>query len=190
MLLGYSTSNGLEFWQAYGRCFKGALLVRRGEASEALSLLTAGLAQLRDIQYGVYYNVFLGDFAEASALAGAADQGLDAIHEALDRSEREEGRWCSAELLRIEGTILLSSRAPDAIDRAEACFLASLDIARKQQALSWELRTATCLARLWRDRGARERARKLLAPVYERFTEGFETADLRAAQELLSELRR
>jgi predicted ATPase/DNA-binding winged helix-turn-helix (wHTH) protein len=190
MLLGYSTRNGLDFWQAYGRCFKGALLVRRGDASEALSLLTAGLAQLRDIQYGVYYNVFLGDFAEASALAGNAEQGLASIGEALERADRQEGRWCSAELLRIKATILLRSRASDAVEQAEACFLASLDIARQQQTLSWELRTATHLARLWRDRGAQERARELLLPVYDRFAEGFETADLRDAREFLSDPRR
>jgi hypothetical protein len=189
ILLGYASRNGLDFWQAYGRCFKGALLVRRGDAGEGLSLLTAGLAQLREIQFGVYYNVFLSDFAAASALADKARQGLAAIDEALERSEREEGRWYCAELLRIKGSILLRSRASDAIEQAEACLLASLEVARKQQTLSWELRTATSLARLWRDRGEGAGARALLLPVYERFAEGFETADLRDARELLGDLR-
>ncbi len=189
MLLDYSGRNGLDFWQAYGRCFKGALLVKRGDLQAGVTLLSAALADLRSIQFGVYYVVFLSDFAEASARVGKFEQGLAAIDEALERSERDEGRWYTAELLRIKGAIMLRSRVPAAVAEAEKYFLDSLDIARKQQTSSWELRTATSLARLWRDSRAGAKARNLLLDVYQRFTQGFETADLRAARELLGELR-
>ncbi len=77
--------------------------------------------------------------------------------------------------------------APDA-SQAETCFHQALDIARSQQAKSWELRAATSLARLWQSQGKRQDAYDLLAPVYGWFTEGFDTADLKDAKALLEEL--
>jgi predicted ATPase len=112
-----------------------------------------------------------------------------AIDEALARSERDEERWCVAELLRVKGELILSEGAPDAATVAEDHFTQALDWARRQGALSWELRSATSLARLWRDQNRAKAAREILAPVYDRFTEGFETADLKAAKLLLDGLR-
>ena len=92
-----------------------------------------------------------------------------------------------AELNRAAGEIALMSPEPDAT-KAEAYFERALAIARQQQAKSWELRAAMCMARLWRDQGKREEARDLLAPVYGWFTEGFDTLDLKEAKALLDEL--
>src|SRR5205823_2532044 len=99
-------------------------------------------------------------------------------------------RWCVAELLRIKGELILSEGGPDAAEAAEDHFTQALDWARRQGALSWELRAATSLARLWRGQNRTKAAREILAPVYDRFTEGFETTDLNSAKLLLDGLRR
>ena len=93
-----------------------------------------------------------------------------------------------AELVRVRGELLLLQGAPGAAAAAEDHFRQALDWARRQGALSWELRAATSLARLPRDRDRVDEARDLLAPIYERFTEGFGTADLQAGKKLLDEL--
>src|SRR4029450_8712840 len=97
--------------------------------------------------------------------------------------------WNEAELQRLNGEIRLAEGRAGAVSDAEACFERSLDIARRQSARSWELRTVTSLAPLWRDQGESQKARDLLAPLYGWFTEGFETQDLRDARALLDELR-
>jgi predicted ATPase len=121
--------------------------------------------------------------------AGEVAQGLAAIDRALERSERIEERWCVADLLRIKGELAVLDGAPDAAAAAEGHFRQGLDWASRQGALSWELRCATSLARLWHARGDTKQARELLAPLYGRFTEGFGTADLKSAKTLLDTLQ-
>ena len=111
-----------------------------------------------------------------------------AIDDALAQCERTDERWNMAELLRVKGELLLLERAPEAKSAAEHHYQLGLEWARRQGALFWELRCATTLARLWRDQARSGEARKLLAPVYDRFTEGFATADLKAAKALLDDL--
>ena len=132
-----------------------------------------------------YYISFLGTLAEALAEMGELAQGLVTIDEALTRSGCDEGHWCLAELQRIKGELVLLEGAPQAAAAAERCCLRALDCARAQGALSWELRAATSLARLHRKSGRTAEAHATLAPVYVRFTEGFETNDLRVAKALL-----
>ena len=117
-------------------------------------------------------------------------EGLAAIEEASERSERTEERWSMAELLRVKGELLLLQGASNAAAAAEEQFLAALDWARRQELLSWELRGATSLARLWHRQRRTSQARKLLASVYGRFSEGFGTADLIAAKAVLEALPR
>jgi predicted ATPase len=124
----------------------------------------------------------------ASGHAGQIADGLAAFEEAIDRTELTEERWLNAELLRVKGEYLLLRDAPGAAALAEDHFRQALDWARQQGALSWELRAATSPARLWRDQARSKEARELLAPVYDRFTEGFATADLRAARSLIEEM--
>jgi predicted ATPase len=102
-------------------------------------------------------------------------------------TETNKERWCEAEINRIAGEIALKSLTSDP-EKAEAYFNRALDVARQQQAKSWELRAAMSMARLWRDQGKRDEARELLAPVYGWFTEGFDTLDLKEAKALLDEL--
>ena len=92
-------------------------------------------------------------------------------------------------MLRVKGELILLRRAPGTAAAAEDHFQQALDWARRQGALSWELRAATSLARLWGDHDRIDEARELLAPMYDRFTEGFDTADLKAAKALLDTLQ-
>jgi predicted ATPase len=124
----------------------------------------------------------------ASDYIGQIVGGLPEIQEAIVLAELDEDDWVDAELLRVKGEYLLFQGAPEAAAAAEGHFRQALDRARRQGALSWELRAATSLARLWRDQARSHEAREILAPVYDRFTEGFETADLRAAKSLLKEI--
>jgi predicted ATPase len=94
-----------------------------------------------------------------------------------------------AELLRVKGELVLLESAQNSADKAQDHFSKAVDLARQQGALSWELRAATSLARMWRDRGRIKNAFELLAPIYDRFTEGFGTADLASAKTLLDALR-
>jgi predicted ATPase len=124
---------------------------------------------------------FLGALAEGLARGGQGAEALAAIEETLVLSEHDEGCWCVAELLRIKGELVQLEGGPDPVEAAEDHFRQALDWARRQGALSWELRAATSLARLWRNQNRTRAAREILAPVYDRFTEGFETTDLKAA---------
>jgi len=130
----------------------------------------------------------LGSLAQGLAGGGEIAQALATIDEALARSERDEEYWCIAELLRIKGELIVQTGARAATAAAEEHFQQALQWARRQGALSLELRSATGLARRWHERGRTRPARELLAPVYRRFTEGFDTADLRAARALLDHL--
>jgi predicted ATPase len=92
------------------------------------------------------------------------------------------------ELLRIKGELLLESTANESSAATEDCFCAAIAVAREQDGLFWELRTAMSVARFWKEQYRLVEARALLGPIYARFTEGFATADLRAAKTLLEEL--
>ena len=129
----------------------------------------------------------LGALAEGMAGAGQATQALVPVDEALAQCERSDERWSMAELPRIRRDLLLLDGAPKSSAAAEDHYQQGLDCARRQGALSWELRCATALARLWHDQARSKEAHDLLAPVYDRFTEGFATSDLRAAKLLIEE---
>jgi predicted ATPase len=115
--------------------------------------------------------------------------GFYKLNEAIERPEQTEERWLIAELLRLKGELLLLQGIHGAAMEPEGHFRQALDWARRQGALSWELRAATSLARLLRDQGRPAEAMALLGPVYDRFTEGFDTADLKTAKALLDTLR-
>ena len=102
--------------------------------------------------------------------------------------KRNNDRWYVAELMRIKGELVLRQDEPEAAISAEALFSSSLDWSRKQNALSWELRTATSFARLMKQQGRGTEAKALLEPIYLRFTEGFATKDLVEARSLLTSL--
>jgi predicted ATPase len=188
ILLHHTARHGLDVWHACARSFKGVLLIKRGDADGGLALLRAGVEEQREAKFVQYLTGFLAPLAEGFAFARQVAQGLATIDEALARSEHTDERWSLAELLRIKGELLLAEGASTG-SAAEDCFRRSLDCARRHGALSWELRGATSLARLWRAHGRARDARQVLTPVYRRFTEGFRTPDLVSAKALLQSLR-
>jgi predicted ATPase len=190
LLLDHSTRNSLEFWQVWGRCFEGVLVVKRGESEKGAAMLGAALAELRAIDYGVYYVVFLGEYAEALGRIGKVADGLLAIKEAIKRCERNEEKWFLAELLRIEAELTLLKGGKAAAAAAERRLSRAIEIAREQQTIAWELRTATSLARLWKNEGRTVDARGLVASIHARFSEGLSTADERVAMRLIEDLDR
>jgi predicted ATPase len=110
------------------------------------------------------------------------------MEEALAAVQHNEEGHYEAEVYRLKGELLLAQEGNrQTVAEAEACFQQALDIARRRQAKSWELRAAMSLARLWQQQGKRDEAHELLAPVYSWFTEGFDTADLQEAKGLLDE---
>ena len=187
-LLDLAAKNALGPWEVFGRCWKGTILIKQGLTDRGLPLLRTALAELQQVRLFTLYNVrFLGFLAEGLASAGQVAEGRALVEGAIQHSEEKEELWCVAELLRVKGEIqLLQDGASPA--SAELCFLQSIKWAQDQDALSWELRTSMSLSRLLRDRGEIEQAHRSLATVYRRFSEGFETADVRAAKALLAEL--
>jgi predicted ATPase len=116
---------------------------------------------------------------------GQTDDALALVAEALASAERTEERHWEAEIYRLKGELLAESKGSS---EAETCFRRAIDIARRQQAKSWELRAVTSLSRLLEKQGKNEEARRLLAEIYGWFTEGFDTADSKDAKALLEEL--
>jgi predicted ATPase/DNA-binding winged helix-turn-helix (wHTH) protein len=184
-LMDLSARHAVELWTLGGRCFGGVLLIKRGSIGAGLELLRAAFARIPQGAFTLFYTPVLAEIADALGRDGKVIEALSIIDEALARSDSNEERWCVAELLRIKGELILREGAPQAATAAEEHFLRSLDWARRQGALSWELRTSTSLARLQQDQGRIAEARSLLQPVYDRFSEGFETADLKTAKAYL-----
>ena len=179
--------NGLRSYYAFGLGFEGLLSAKRGDSAGGALLLRACVDALRGSQYENIYTSFLSVLAEVLAMAGDCGESLAAADEALARIERSHSLWCMPEALRIRGEALALSDKVDTT-RAEDHFRRSLDLARRQGALTLELRAAISLARLWRDRGCRRESAELLVSIYGRFSEGFETADLQTAKRLLDQL--
>jgi predicted ATPase/DNA-binding winged helix-turn-helix (wHTH) protein len=188
MLLDHSAKNVLPLWHATGRCFDGVQRIKQGSTAAGVNILRNGLIELLETRFVTRYVAFLAELAEAYSHAGEIANAKTTIDEALERCRRNEELWYIAELARIRGEIELRKDIPNAATTAESFFQESLDWARRQNALSWELRTATSLARLWRSQGRLGDAHRQLAQVYARFTEGFQTADVIAARELLNEV--
>jgi predicted ATPase/DNA-binding winged helix-turn-helix (wHTH) protein len=188
LLVDDSTRLALPAWQPVGQLYQAALLIRRGEISNGLPILRAGFQIGGRPLYAWTRALFQGELAQGLAGAGLVDAALTTAKQTVDRCKRDEEHWLIAELLRLCGEFVMQGNAPDAAAIADDYFREALDWARDQGALSWELRIATSRARLMRQQGRSEHARSQLQPVYDRFTEGFDTADLVAARRLLDEL--
>jgi predicted ATPase len=185
ILIEYATRHSLNVWLAYGGCFEGSLLIADGDFENGLKRLHDAGDALRSAGFFQNYTPYLGTLAEALGAAGDVTRGLVTADEALDRVERTEEHWCLAELLRVKGE-LLRQKGDEAA--AEICFQDSLAVASEQETPAWKLRTATSLARLRADQDRGHEAQRILAPIYESFTEGFGTSDLQAAKALIDAL--
>jgi predicted ATPase len=177
MLLDHTERHPVRLWNIWARCFNGLVIVKRGDISAGLRTLRGGLEQAGDARFLPRFLLLLGELAVCLGKAGEIALGLETVDETLARCEARDERWYIAELLRIKGKLAILEGTVDAAAAAERRFLQALDCARPQGALSWELRAASDLARLWRDQHRAVEARELLGSVYGRFTEGFETAN-------------
>jgi class 3 adenylate cyclase/predicted ATPase len=176
-----------ERGKALGAIHRGMIFALTGKASDAVREITSGITSVRLTGANLYEARHLWHSAVAYAELGQPDDARRCIDDAIDEVERSKERWCEAEVHRIAGEVALKSASPDTA-KAERHFDRALAIARQQQTKSWELRAAMSTARLWRDQGKLQQARELLAPVYDWFTEGFDTLDLKDAKALLDEL--
>ena len=186
-LIALGEEKGAAFWRVLGNLAQGSLFALTGDASNAVQQITSAINAYRSTGSNVFLPLFLSDLAKAYAHLGQIESAWRSIGEALKAIEATKEKWPEAEVNRIAGEVALKSPEPD-VAKAEALFDRSLAVARAQQAKSWELRAAMSMARLWRDQGKVQQARELLAPVYDWFTEGFDTRDLREAKALLAEL--
>ncbi len=188
MLLDQTERQVLEIWHAHAVCFEGELLIRGGDVRTGLQRLQSGTEQLVHSNFWQYSSALSAALVEGFAAAGQFSRAQDVIVDAIAQAERRDAGWYLPELLRIRAAISLRTDGSDGVVAAETYLGRSIDLARAQTALSWELRAATDLARLWRDRGRISAARTLLSDVHGRFVEGHGTADLRAAKDLLRTL--
>ncbi len=188
-LLTLASEQGFAAYFAGGTLMQGWALTVQGQGKDGIVQMREGLSALAGgIESASPYSVTL--VAEGYGKEGRSEQGLSLLTKALAATKKGGQRCWDAELHRLEGELLLSiSRSRDNHSKAEACFYEAIDVARRQRAKSFELRAATSLARLWQDQGKRTQAYDLLAPVYNWFTEGFDTADLKDAKAVLEAMR-
>jgi predicted ATPase len=189
ILLGHARELGLSGWIARAHCFQGTVLIVRGDFAAGLPLLRNALEELREGGSAPGFPQFLAVLARGLGRAGRVTEGQAAIDQALTLSERYEERWSLPELLRTKGELHLLAGSGGAALAAEDCFRQALDWARHDGTLSWELRAALSLGRLWRNQARDAEAHDLLTSVYGRFTEGFDTADVKAARALIDDLQ-
>ena len=186
-IVAISEEKGTLFWKSHGISMQGCTSALTGKASQAVHMITSGLAAYRSTGSDAWLALYISYLAWAYAELGQFDEAWRCMSEALASVETTGERWLEAEIHRVAGEIALASPKRDAAGAA-AYFERALAIARAQQAKSWELRAATSLARLWREEHKRQQAHELLAPIYGWFSEGFDTLDLKQAKALLDEL--
>jgi class 3 adenylate cyclase/predicted ATPase len=184
-LVAVATEQGFPRWHAQGTICRGWVKVKNGDVVEGISLLRSGSKAYRATGSLSWMPQYFALLARACEIAGQIEEGLTLLDDALEIAERTGERSLEAELNRHKGQLLLRQGHTEA---AEVLYRKALGIAAEQGAKLWELRAAMSLARLRRDQGRGAEARDLLAPVYDWFTEGFDTPDLKEAKALLSEL--
>jgi predicted ATPase/DNA-binding winged helix-turn-helix (wHTH) protein len=185
-LMAHTAKYSLRPYHAVGLGLRGKVLVSQGQVGEGIALLEQSLDRLQANRHQILDAAFMSDLAQALAIARQPDRAAKTIELAVE-TVGDNTSFHVPEMLRIKGEILGGVATPD-LPQAELCLQASLQVARRQSALSWELRTAISLARLWQRQGLFKQADDLLRPLYGRLTEGFETADPSAARALLDEL--
>jgi predicted ATPase len=172
---------------AWATTLRGWAIAAQGRHEEGIAQMQESLAAVRATGAEIGRPHVLSMLAEGCMEAGRLDNGLDALTEALAAADEHEDRHYEAETHRLKGELLLKQNGSN-VEEAEICFRRAIEIARRQSAKSLELRATMSLARLLRDTGRRDEARVLLAEIYNWFTEGFDTPDLKDAEALLKEL--
>jgi predicted ATPase len=184
--INLSTEHGFPYFLAWGMILRGWALTEQGQR-DGIAVIREGLGAYRATGAGSFRPYHLAVLAGGYKSAGQADDALAAVAEALTWVDKSDERFYEAELHRLKGELLLKQSNSNDAD-ASNCFERAIEIARKQSAKSWELRATISLARLLETQGRREEARVMLAEIYNWFTEGFDTADLKDAKALLEQL--
>jgi predicted ATPase len=182
-----ATAQGFPLMVARATSIRGWALAMQGQGEEGIALVRQGMVAWRVTGAVLAGPALCFMLAEIAHHQGRTADGLQALAEAQVLEEQHEQRVLGAEIARLRGVLLLRQPGTPQTE-AETCFRQALDIARRQEAKSLELRAATSLARLWQQQGKRAGAYELLAPIYGWFTEGFDTADLQEAKALLEAL--
>ena len=187
-LISYATEYSLTFWLGIGQCLKGMLAVRRGDVRSGLAVLEHAMDSEASTRFTARYTPFLCELGTALLSIGEMARAMTTIDRAVAISEDSAEAWYVPELLRTKGEIYFTDRSPKALEQGEQCLIHSIGLARRQGALTFELRSTMSLARRRRDQGQSNEARDDLSTVLGKFTEGFATVDLCAARLLLTEL--
>ena len=192
-LIVLSTEQEFALFLAVGCMWQGYALATQGRAEEGIAQMSQGLAAHRATGAEHWRSYFLALLAEGCKEAGQAEEGLSVLADAVLAVDKNGERFWEAELYRLKGELTLAQSKVQNLkskveEEAEGCFLKAIEIARKQQAKSLELRAVMSLARLWQQQGKQKEAHEMLAEIYSWFTEGFDTKDLQDAKVLLNEL--
>jgi class 3 adenylate cyclase/predicted ATPase len=175
------------FWRGVAMVHRGWVQSAHGESRAAIETVESGLATAQATGATFFRPHYLGVLASVCVAAGDRARALSALEDALRETDRTGERWIVPELYRAKAGILADGRAR--MPEAENLLSAAIKAARALEARGWELRAARDLARAWAEQGERQKAYDLLAPVYDWFAEGFDTADLKDAKAVLEELR-
>jgi len=186
-MIALSAKHGLTDYWAWATGLRGWAMAQQGRAVEGIAQIQEGLAASRAAGAGLARPFYLCLLVEAYMETGRFDDGLSTLTEALAASDEHENRNYEAEIYRLKGELLLKQDDSNAAD-AQSCFERAIEIACKQNAKSWELRATISLARLLVTQGRRDGARAMLAAIYDWFTEGFYSADLKEAKALIDQL--
>jgi predicted ATPase len=193
-LIALSREHGFAFHLATGTMVRGWALAEQGQEEEGIAQMHQGVAALQTTGGELGRVVWAAPLAAAYGRVRRPEERLTLLTEALAAVDKTGGRFQEAEMYRIKGELTLAQssvqRLASSVQKeAEECFLKAIEIARRQQAKSWELRAVMSLSRLWQQQGKKEEARQMLAEIYAWFTEGFDTTDLKDAKALLEELQ-
>ena len=187
-LSNWATRMNATLWKMFGTCWMGKLLIERGEFGRGIELISQTMEEFEESGWQIFYSQCLGFLAEGLAGLGRHEDAAAKLECAIAWASQTQETWHLAELMRMKGELLLWQPDRQRAREAEDCFRAAKAIALEQGAQFWELRIAVSQARLCIAQGRSDEARQVVAPVYGRFTEGFDTPDLRDARALLDGL--
>ncbi|MFQ6024305.1 MAG: adenylate/guanylate cyclase domain-containing protein [Acidiferrobacterales bacterium] len=186
-MISHCNEKGIPPFVPLGKIFRGGALAEEGEFAQGVAELREGISGMRALSTEYTLPLFVAWLADLCTAGGRVDEGLSAIEEGLAMCEKSADRFSLPEFHRVKGKLLLTRSARNKAE-AEACFKQAMGIACAQEAKSLELRASLSLAQLWGENRKHAEARDLLALVYDWFTEGFDTADLKDAKTLLEQL--
>jgi predicted ATPase len=193
--MAVAAEQGFPLWSGMGTIIRGWALAKEGRGMEGLAQIRQGIAEWQVTGFELEWPHFLALLAEAHETVDQPKEGLKLLAEARVAADKTgEGFW-DAEMYRLHGElslriagITIESTSEERRIPPEESFLKAIEIARRQQAKSLELRAVMSLSRLWKRQGRKDEARRMLAAIYAWFTEGHDSPDLREAKALLTEL--